>query len=126
MTAIPAYLLKKSTIGNTDVVVPESVTSIGSQWATDVVMDNLTALYVYANTKTSSPSYTELDYPNLYIHRGSGFYDYFTNTNSGAVHEGMVLHLLCDGHIGDWVYEANNGLEEGCRHKSCSECGYAL
>lgn len=126
VTAIPAYMLKDSTVGNTAIVIPESVTAIGSQWATDVETENLRKLYVYANTKSSSPGYTGLDYPDLYIHRGSGFYDYFTNTNSGTCHEGMTVHLLCDDHMGTVEYSESNGIVNGFRHRDCTECGYAF
>ena len=124
VTAIPAGLLLDATAGNSSIVIPASVTTIGSKWATDVTMDNLESLYVYANTKASSPSYTGLDYPNLYIHRGSGFYDYFTNTNDGEFHDGMTVHLFCDDHMGDVEYEDNNGVSRGFRHRNCLECGY--
>ena len=124
VTAIPAFMLKEATVGNTDIIVPESVTAIGSQWMSDMVADNFTNLYVYANTKTSSPGYVNVEYPNLYIHRGSGFYNYFTETNSGTVHQDMELHLLCDGHIGEVEYEDDSGVVSGCRHRDCNVCGY--
>lgn len=124
VTAIPAYMLKKSAVGNEDIVVPESVTSIGSQWATDVTADGLVNMYVYANTRSSSPTYIGMEYPNLFIHRGSGFYDYFTHTHSGTIHQEMELHVLCDGYMGGVEYEDDSGVRNGCRRRNCTECGY--
>ena len=124
VTAIPPYLLKKSTIGNTRLAIPKSVTAIGTQWAADMTAEELEELYVYAITKTSAPDSLALDYPELYIHRESGFYDYFTDTDGGTLHDGMEVSLLCDDYADDVEYEDSNGIANGYRRRSCTECGY--